>query len=87
MIRRYIIWRNNHAYDERLRRIVAREVPRLDVASRSSGGSRRGHRGYPVRMRKSPASPRVTGAAAAAYAELGLGYIDTVVASFHRVSR
>jgi hypothetical protein len=26
-------------------------------------------------------------AAAAAYAELGLGYIDTVVASLHRVSR
>jgi len=25
MIRRYIIWRNNHAYDERLRRIVDRE--------------------------------------------------------------
>ncbi len=24
MIRRYIIWRNNHAYDERLRRIVTR---------------------------------------------------------------
>ena len=24
MIRRYIIWRNNHAYDERLRRIVDR---------------------------------------------------------------
>src|ERR1700729_3316892 len=24
MIRRYIIWRNNHAYDERLRRIVSR---------------------------------------------------------------
>jgi len=24
MIRRYIIWRNQHAYDERLRRIVAR---------------------------------------------------------------
>ena len=24
IIRRYIIWRNNHAYDERLRRIVAR---------------------------------------------------------------
>ena len=22
MIRRYIIWRNNHAYDERLRRII-----------------------------------------------------------------
>ena len=22
MIRRYIIWRNNHAYDERLRRIM-----------------------------------------------------------------
>ena len=24
MIRRYIIWRNNHASDERLRRVVAR---------------------------------------------------------------
>jgi hypothetical protein len=24
MIRRYIIWRNNHAYDERFRRIVTR---------------------------------------------------------------
>jgi hypothetical protein len=24
MIRRYIIWRNNHLYDERLRRIVDR---------------------------------------------------------------
>jgi transposase len=24
MIRRYIIWRNNHAYDERLRRIAAK---------------------------------------------------------------
>jgi hypothetical protein len=24
MIRRCIIWRNNHAYDERLRRIVAK---------------------------------------------------------------
>ena len=24
MIRRYIIWRNHYAYDERLRRIVAR---------------------------------------------------------------
>jgi hypothetical protein len=24
MIRRYIIWRNSHAYDERLRRVVAR---------------------------------------------------------------
>jgi len=24
MIRRYIIWRNNHAHDERLRRIVTR---------------------------------------------------------------
>ena len=23
-IRRYIIWRNNHAYDERLRRVVIR---------------------------------------------------------------
>jgi transposase len=26
MIRRYIIWRNNHAYDERLRQVVARAV-------------------------------------------------------------
>jgi hypothetical protein len=24
MVRRYIIWRNNHVYDERLRRIVDR---------------------------------------------------------------
>jgi len=24
MIRRYIIWRNSHAYDERLRQIVTR---------------------------------------------------------------
>jgi len=24
MIRRYLIWRNNHAYDERLRQVVAR---------------------------------------------------------------
>ena len=24
MIRRYIIWRNNHAYDQRLRRIITR---------------------------------------------------------------
>jgi len=24
MIRRYIIWRNNHAYDERLRRVIDR---------------------------------------------------------------
>ena len=24
IIRRYIIWRNNHAYDERLRRIINR---------------------------------------------------------------
>ena len=28
MIRRYIIWRNNHAYDERLRQVVARTQPR-----------------------------------------------------------
>jgi hypothetical protein len=26
MIRRYIIWRNNHAYDERLRRVVTRDA-------------------------------------------------------------
>ena len=24
MIRRFIIWRSNHAYDERLRRVVSR---------------------------------------------------------------
>jgi hypothetical protein len=24
MIRRYIIWRNNHAYDERLRQFITR---------------------------------------------------------------
>jgi hypothetical protein len=24
MIRRYIIWRNNHAYDERLRQVIKR---------------------------------------------------------------
>ena len=24
MIRRYIIWRNHHAYDERLRRVIER---------------------------------------------------------------
>jgi hypothetical protein len=24
MIRRYIIWRNNHAYDQRLRQVVTR---------------------------------------------------------------
>jgi hypothetical protein len=28
MSRRYTIWRNNHAYDERLRRIVEPELPR-----------------------------------------------------------
>jgi hypothetical protein len=32
MICRYIIWRNNHAYDERLRRIV----DRANVASRGT---------------------------------------------------
>ena len=26
MIRRYIIWRNNHAYDERLRRVIERQT-------------------------------------------------------------
>ena len=26
MIRRYIVWRNSHAYDERLRRIVDRQT-------------------------------------------------------------
>jgi len=31
MIRRYIIWRNNHAYDERLRRIIDRQTL-LDAA-------------------------------------------------------
>ena len=33
MIRRYIIWRNNHAYDERLRRIVGR----ANIARRGTG--------------------------------------------------
>ena len=32
MIRRYIIWRNSHAYDERLRRAVARANPLPDAA-------------------------------------------------------
>jgi len=35
MIRRYIIWRNNHAYDERLRRIVAKVLP--DVRDERGG--------------------------------------------------
>jgi hypothetical protein len=35
MIRRYIIWRNNHAYDERLRKVVARDA--LDRAFRCRG--------------------------------------------------
>jgi hypothetical protein len=33
MIRRYIIWRNNHAYDERLRRTV----DRANAAGRATG--------------------------------------------------
>ena len=37
MIRRYIIWRNNHAYDERLRRIVDR-ANQLDAALASEYG-------------------------------------------------
>jgi hypothetical protein len=32
MIRRYIVWRNNHAYDEKLRRIV----DRANVAGRGT---------------------------------------------------
>jgi hypothetical protein len=36
MIRRYIIWRNNHAYDERLRRIVDRQTwPDAALVSRA----------------------------------------------------
>ncbi len=36
MIRRYIIWCNNHAYDERLRRIVDRANQRdLSIAHAS----------------------------------------------------
>jgi hypothetical protein len=34
MIRRYVIWRNNHAYDEQLRQVVAR-------ANVASGGTSR----------------------------------------------
>jgi hypothetical protein len=32
MIRRYIIWRNHHAYDERLRRVVDRVKTLLEAA-------------------------------------------------------
>jgi hypothetical protein len=35
MSRRYIIWRNNHAYDERLRRMVEPELP---CAGAAGGG-------------------------------------------------
>jgi hypothetical protein len=42
MIRRYIIWRNNHAYDERLRRIIDRAtLP--EAAQGAEGGAT--HRG------------------------------------------
>jgi hypothetical protein len=34
MIRRYIIWRNNHAYDERLRRVVT--LPRAPARGRTT---------------------------------------------------
>ena len=36
MIRRYIIWRNNHAYDERLRRIIDRANVDRDTALASA---------------------------------------------------
>ncbi|HYZ52727.1 MAG TPA: hypothetical protein VE733_04350 [Streptosporangiaceae bacterium] len=44
MIRRYIIWRNNHAYDERLRRVVDRQTwP--DTRSPRAGSPQRRHEG------------------------------------------
>ena len=43
MIRRYIIWRNNHAYEERLRRVVARaNVARGGTSWPYHGGRSRG---------------------------------------------
>src|SRR5262249_38738684 len=39
MIRRYIIWRNNHAYDERLRQVVARAtLPEAAQGKRAKTG-------------------------------------------------
>jgi hypothetical protein len=37
MMGRYIVWRSNHAYDERLRRIVSRadEIVAVTIGSRS----------------------------------------------------
>ena len=39
MIRRYIIWRNNHAYDERLRRIVDRQTLPVMALARCASSS------------------------------------------------
>ena len=39
MIRRYIIWRNNHAYDERLRRIVDRATLPVAALARCASSS------------------------------------------------
>ena len=42
MIRCYIIWRNNHAYDERLRRVIERGERCLMGHQRGSASDRRG---------------------------------------------
>jgi hypothetical protein len=39
MIRRYIIWRNDHAYDERLRRIVDRATSPVAALARCASSS------------------------------------------------
>ena len=54
MIRRYIIWRNNHAYDERLRRIVIRATlpdAALAAAISSATGLPPGRTGHHCRKR------------------------------------
>ena len=45
MIRRYIIWRNNHACEERLRRIVAKtNVARCALVVHGGGARMSAHR-------------------------------------------
>jgi hypothetical protein len=62
------------------RRAVTRYYSRNCTGT--GGGSRRGHRSYPVRMSDPLLPPQESRAAAAAYAELGPAYSDAVVASF-----
>jgi hypothetical protein len=51
MIRRYIICRNNHAYDERLRQIVNRaNVAATALAAPAGLGNRAGTMGAPGEM-------------------------------------